>query len=231
MRIYSFFADVMDDRAYIRDKKEMNHAKNVLRLVVGNRVRVIDGLYEYSAIIESISSREIILDIKSREKDNYSLTTDIDAYVGIVKNEAMSEMITHLTEIGVNSFTPLVTRYSSSSINMDRINKITKEAAKQCLAVKGMNILESKKIEDLILTNYDVVILGRERSNSKRISDLQHRIKKAKKVAFIVGPEGGFTEQEVALLEKSSDAISLGKRIYRAETAAIVIAGIIKEFI
>lgn len=231
MRIYTFFADVIENRAYIRDKKEINHAKNVLRLKVGDSVRIIDGSYEYSASISNISSQEMSLDIENKEEDRYSLVKDIDAYVGIVKNDAMHEIITHLTEIGINSFIPLVTRYSLSKINREKLEKITREAAKQCLAVKGMKILKEAKLKDINFKEYDLVIFGKERSEDRKISDLKNEIKKANKIAFIVGPEGGFEDVEKEFLDKNTKSITLGNRIYRAETASIVIAGIIKEFI
>lgn len=225
MRIYSFFVDSIEDGvAYIRDKKEISHLANVLRLKVGDRVRLVDGSYEYISLILSISKREVSFEILERKKDIYSLDRNICAIVGIVKPKAMSEIVLHLTEIGINSLIPLKTEFSFSNFNTSKWENISKEAAKQSLSVKSMQINDIIGIEDINFNKYDLVIACIERKSSN-LSSINKDLNRYKNICYIIGPEGGFSEKEKTFLESNATVIGLGSRVLRAETAAIVVGG------
>lgn len=225
MRIYSFFADsVKGKEAYIRDKKEISHLSNVLRLKVGDKVRLVDESYEHISIISSLNKAEVVCEILESREDIYSLDRNISAIVGIVKPKAMSEIVLHLTEIGINNLTPLKTEFSFKNFNLNKWENISKEAAKQSLSVKSMQINDIIDIEDINFNKYDLVIACIERKNSN-LNTINRELKNYKNICYIIGPEGGFSEKEKELLESKSKVIGLGNRVLRAETAAIVVGG------
>ena len=81
-----------------------------------------------------------------------------------------------------------------------------------------------------LLKNYDIVLFANETEQNERIYDTLNKNKQAKKIGIIIGPEGGFTNEEIELLKTVSHSISLGKRILRTETAGIYLCSIINDF-
>ena len=213
----------------ITDKSDCNHIRNVFRLGAGDDVRIVDGEFEYITEIKEISGKEIKLKIIQKNNDDYSLKINIDAAIGILKNEKMNMAIKKLTEIGINRIIPLQTERVVVKINekKEKWDITVKEALKQCKGVKFTEIEEVTGLQSLNYEIYDKIIYAYE--NSCESETLFNMIDvKDKNILYIVGPEGGITEEEVMFLKnKGGIEISLGKRILRAETAAIVIGGIL----
>mgnify|MGYP000900787299 FL=1 len=141
----------------------------------------------------------------------------------------MNLAIQKLTEIGVNKIIPLKTERVVVKINekKEKWEIVVKETLKQCKGVKFTEIEEVTGLQSLNYEIYDKIIYAYE--NSCESETLFNLIDiKDKNILYIVGPEGGITEEEVMFLKnKGGIEISLGKRILRAETAAIVIGGIL----
>lgn len=225
MRIYNFFADKIEDKkAYIVNPREIRHF-NVLRINEGDSVRLIDGVKEYIAEVDDISKKEIELSILSEREDIYSLDKSIDLYMGMTKPDAMSEIVTHLTELGIESIYPVKTEYSFKKVNSDKLQIISQEAAKQCWAVKGLKIRDGVYLKEIDFTKYDLVLAAVAREENKKIAHFHNEILKAKKIAYIIGLEGGFSSEEKIFLSEKVESFSLGNRILRAETAAVVVGG------
>ena len=213
----------------INDRGDCNHIQNVYRLNVGDSLRVIDGEYEYATEITSMGKKEIKLKIIEKKTDNYSLNINIDVALGILKNDKMNLAIQKLTEIGINKIIPLKTERVVVKINekKEKWEIVVKETLKQCKGVKFTKIEEVTGLQSLNYGIYDKIIYAYE--NSCESETLFNLIDiEDKNILYIVGPEGGITEEEVMFLKnKGGIEISLGKRILRAETAAIVIGGIL----
>ena len=122
----------------IFDKTEINHIKNVYRLKVGDKIRVIDYNFEYISEILSISKNLVELKILEKNEDNYSLDINLDLAIGILKNEKMKLLIQKLTEVGVNKIIPFNSERVVVKIDdkKDKWDTIIKESMKQCRAVK-----------------------------------------------------------------------------------------------
>ena len=135
-----------------------------------------------------------------------------------LKHDPMSFLIEKATEIGVTDFQPIITeRTNSHRINIERLRKNATEASQQCERLDIPTIHEPMPLNSF-LNNLPKNIHWHcclERSDSG-ISEIQFP------AGFIVGPEGGWSNQERTMLEKNTTSISLGKNILRAETAAIV---------
>lgn len=223
--------NISDTKIIIDNKLDCGHIQNVYRLQINDEVRVIDGEFEYLTKILSISKKEIVLEIIKKIEDNYSLDVNINMAIGILKNDKMNLVIQKLTEIGVNKIIPLKTKRVVVKINekKEKWETVVREALKQCRGVKFPKVSEIKKICEIDYERYDKIIFAYENSeNSKPIFELIN--KKDKNILCVIGPEGGITKEEVNFLkEKNAFEVSLGARILRAETASIVVAGIISN--
>ena len=217
--------NISDTKIIIDNKLDCGHIQNVYRLQINDEVRVIDGEFEYLTKILSISKKEVVLEIIKKIEDNYSLDVNVDMAIGILKNDKMNLAIQKLTEIGVNKIIPLKTKRVVVKINekKEKWETVVREALKQCRGVKFPKVSEIKKICEIDYERYDKIIFAYENSeNSKPIFELID--KKDKNIL------GGITKEEVNFLkEKNAFEVSLGARILRAETASIVVAGIISN--
>ena len=224
--------DENNGKILIKDKSDCNHIQNVYRLNVGHELRIIDGEYEYFTEIIQISKKEVSVKILEKKEDSYSLNVNIDVAMGILKNDKMNLAIQKLTEIGVNRIIPLKTERVVVKINekKEKWDVVVREALKQCRGIKFTEITPVKKLAEIDYSKYDKIIFAYENSDeSKSLSEIIE--KEDKNILYIIGPEGGITQEEVDFLKNSKAMeISLGKRILRAETAAIVVCGIIANF-
>ena len=224
--------DENNGKILINDKSDCNHIQNVYRLNAGNELRIIDGEYEYLTEIIQISKKEVFVKILEKKEDSYSLNVNIDVAMGILKNDKMNLAIQKLTEIGVNRIIPLKTERVVVKINekKEKWDIVVRETLKQCRGIKFTEIMPVKKLAEIEYSKYDKIIFAYENSGeSKSLSEIIE--KGDKDILYIIGPEGGITQEEVDFLKNNKAMeISLGKRILRAETAAIVVCGIIANF-
>ncbi|WP_462425537.1 RsmE family RNA methyltransferase [Fusobacterium varium] len=227
--------NISRDRITINEKSDINHLKNVFRVKLDEKIRAVDGEKEYFCKVVSIDKKEIILEIEQIFEDRYSHKVKIDAALGILKNDKMDLAIQKLTEIGVNKIIPLAVKRGVVKITekKDKWDLIVREALKQCQAVKVTKIDEVKKLEEIEFEEYDLIIVPYECEEEYTLKNLlRNEEKSPKKILYIIGSEGGFDPEEIEFLKrKKANIVTLGRRILRAETASIVVGGIlINEF-
>ncbi len=219
----------------VNEKSDINHLKNVFRIKIDEKIRAVDGHKEYFCKVVFIDKKEIILEIEEIFEDRYSHKVKIDAALGILKNDKMDLTIQKLTEIGINKIIPLSVKRGVAKITekKDKWDLIVREALKQCQAVKATQIDEIKKLEEIEFEEYDLVIVPYECEEEHTLKNLfKDRESLPEKVLYIIGSEGGFDPEEIEFLKrKKAKIVTLGRRILRAETASIIVGGIlINEF-
>ena len=227
--------EVYDEYILVVDTNDINHIKNVFRKEKGDIVRAVDGSNEYLCEIEEINDKEIKLKIIEKKADKFSLDIELDAGISILKGDKMDLTIQKLTELGINKIIPIAVKRCVVKLDKkkDRWDTIAKEALKQCQGVVPTVVDEIKKIDKLNLKDYDLVLVPYENEEEIFLKDILRNLKvKPSKILYVIGAEGGFEKEEIDYLkENGAKIISLGKRILRAETAAIVTGGvIINEF-
>lgn len=221
---------------------DINHIKNVLRLPVGEKILICnqDNSQNYISKITKISKNSIICQILSEEKSTSESNIKIDIFQGLPKADKMELIIQKATELGANSFIPVVFKRTIVKIDekdknkkIERWQKIAEVAAKQ----SGRDIVpEIKNIENVknicnLFKEYDIVLVAYECENKKSLKDELHKLKNNKKelkIAIVIGPEGGIDESEIEVFKNAGvKIITLGKRILRTETVALVMTAII----
>ena len=227
--------NILENKIIIDEKGDVNHLKNVFRVKIDEKVRAVDGEKEYLCRVAELDKKSVTLVIDEIFEDRFSTKVKIDAAIGILKNDKMDLTIQKLTEIGINKIIPLSTKRGVEKVSekKDKWDLIVREALKQCQGVKPLIIDEVTKIEKLKLEDYDLVIVPYECEDEYTLKNLlRKQTKELKSVLYIVGPEGGFDIEEIEYLkQKGANIVTLGKRILRAETASIVVGGVlINEF-
>lgn len=223
-------------RIIIDDKNDVNHLKNAFRVKEGEIIRAVDGENEYICRVLSIEKKEMTLEILETRKDTAVKNTEITAGLSIIKNDKMELAIQKLTEIGVDKIIPLETKRTIVKLNekKDKWDVVVKEATKQCQRVRLLEIDNIKKLKDLDYSQYDLVIVPYECEEEYSLKNLLRGLESVpKKILYLIGAEGGFDVSEIEYLKSMDNVriVTLGKNILRAETASIVVGGIlINEF-
>lgn len=214
------------------DGPEAHHLATVCRLRIGDEVCLFNGDgQEYPARITHAARREVGLDIFAAQKPERELPFTLEVAAPLPKGDRCQFLIEKLTEIGVTSFIPLMCHYSNThprESKRDKLERYVIEASKQCGRNTLMTIGE--------LTPWEKYV-GREDLEGSRIlahpgtmSRPLRELVASHPIRVAVGPEGGLTEEEVALaVERGWQTVNLGPRILRVETAALVLAARITE--
>lgn len=227
--------NICDNIIEIKEKNDINHLKNSFRIKVGEIIRAVDGVYEYICEVIEVEKKSVKLQIKERNEDNYSNEVIIDAGIGILKNDKMDLTIQKLTEIGINKIIPLNTKRGVVKLSekKDRWDLISKEALKQCQGVKFLEIDQIKSLKEIEYDKYDLIVVPYECEERYLLKNVLKELKESpKRILYLIGPEGGFERDEVEYIKENKGiSVSLGKRILRAETASIVVGGVlVNEF-
>lgn len=206
----------------ITDTRKIHHLLNILRVKRGDKLCLFnesDG--EWLAEIMSIKGKTITCDVqkKIRELEEES---GIKIAFAPIKQDRLRFLIEKATEIGVDAFIPVTTNRSIvRDVNIHKTHSYITNAVEQS---ERITVPEITKAYDLkkFLKDYskDTIIFCNECEQSRHISQIGQK----NKYIILVGPEGGFTEEERNLLTSKTNVISvrLIKNILRSETAAIV---------
>ncbi len=251
MRLHRFFVQegtVNGNEALIRDPKILNQWRNVFRYTTGSRVLLFDGTgAEYLALIASINPDRAelqILEKEERKTEKPVAGQRIHLFMSIIKNNNFDLVLQKAAEIGVDVIVPIVSdRVIKKSINMERSKRILIEASEQSghitvpelsepqTLVAALDAFEQQGGKPIICqagaTGWNQKLIGVASGMgskfSKRVSD----------VSFVIGPEGGWSSQELEYFKKKKyTSVSLGARTgshtLRAETAAIAVLALVQ---
>ena len=210
-----------DDGTIEITDESVHYISNVLRLRAGDYITLFTYKGEYmGGEIVSIYKNHAIIAAQSLTPPDTESSLDITLFQGLLKGEKLELVIQKATELGVKKIVPIITERSVPSFTrkIDRLQKIAGQACRQSGRVKIPNISEPVNFRDSIKRHTGHGIIFYEGAGT-RIPSFEPSIDK---IDIYIGPEGGFSEGEVRLAEsKGLIVTTLGKRILRAETAAI----------
>ena len=156
---------------------------------------------------------------------------NVSVFQALVKSDNMSLIIQKLTELGVKDFYPFESDFITSKDKNGKVSKfqeISNQSIKQCKRSIPMTIHSTLSFNQMleILKSYDMVIFANECEKNDALNS--SNLSKKQNIAIIIGSEGGFSEKEIDSLKKLGvQSISMGKRILRAETAAISLTSVV----
>ncbi|MEX2172607.1 MAG: RsmE family RNA methyltransferase [Pirellulales bacterium] len=224
-----FSAVPIADERVVLEGDEAHHLLHVMRAGPGARVVLFDGSgWEFDAEVKSCQRRTVELDVLSRREVNRELSHRLVMGVALPKGDRQKWLVEKLTELGVTELVPLNTERSVAQPGgaaIERLARTVIEASKQCGRNRLMQISRARTFADFVnsATTGGSVQRIIAHPTGRILTELVHR--GGQDIVCTVGPEGGFTdaEHDTALVE-GWEAVSLGPRILRIETAAIALA-------
>lgn len=229
MELRRFFvspSDISGDEVVLRGD-EFAHMTRVLRMKKGFKVIVCadDGTERLCTVKDIFSDSALLTVDEVNRVDRKS--ANVTLYCGLLKNQKLDFVVQKAVELGIDRIIPFVSENSAETkFNTERARRIALEAAKQCGTAYLSQVCDPVKFDDVLadFPQYTDVLFAyeRERKNPVRNTDF-----KGRKIALVVGSEGGFTEAEyLKALECGARSVTLGRRILRAETADIVLCAL-----
>jgi 16S rRNA (uracil1498-N3)-methyltransferase len=217
---------------------ELKHLRTVRRLRAGDEIELFDGQGKrYSARIAKEDSNQAVVEITGIYPE---ASSSLNLVLGqaLPKARKMDIIVQKATELGVSTLIPFscartVPQYDEKrgSVREKRWQKIAREAAKQCGRTTVPEIRKIVSFRELLklYPDFGLKLTPWEEERSRGLKALLKRSHKKKKIFMVVGPEGGFTAEEISQAKRSGFIpVSLGKRILRTETVALTLLSIIQ---
>ena len=213
--------------------EDYNHIVNVLRMKVGDGLVLFNGDgCDYTFRIDKINKKTIDATFNSKKTNLKENASKVTLFQAFIKQDNLELVSQKLTELGIDQlglFSSDYTNMKCKETVTEKLKKVSIEACKQCERSKPLDIFVAGTFDAMIerLKDFDAVIFAYEKSK-KSLKDCLRKLK-AKNIAIVVGPEGGFSEQEKnKMLELSNvEEVSISKNILRAETASIMLSSVV----
>lgn len=212
----------------VNDLHIIHQMKKVLRMRLGDQCVFLDNSgFEFLSEITRLDEKKIVATVLEKRKNLAEPTLFVTLYQALPKKMELFEWVLQKgTEIGVSEFVPLITeRTERRSIpKTERLLKILKEASEQCERGKIPEFKEPVEFE-FAIQNADSgkKLLLHSRGEFPLLSEKLSELKTQSRISLFIGPEGGFTNNEIEMARENRLFIySLGPRILRTESAGIV---------
>ncbi len=228
-----YFANIDQDYFVHVSKEDEHHILHVMRMKKGDEIEVVDNKQLYLCRLDDTNPltismvHEIASDVEIKE--------DVTLLYALTKGDKIDLVLQKATELGVKKVALIqsertVVKYDSKDLEKksQRFVKIMKEASEQShrlvvpefLGIFNLKALPPQAFSDVNFVAYE--------KDASKVSEQFQGLEKGKSVSILIGPEGGFSKQEIDnLVSLGFIRTSLGKRILRAETAAIYALSVI----
>lgn len=210
------------------DGNQAHYLKNVLRKNVGDLLRLFNGRDgEWMAAVENLSKKSALICLSEQLRAQRVVNRRVHIFFPPIKKTRMDFLIEKAVELGVTDLHPVLTQNTETrKINQERVQMQIIEAAEQCERLDIPTLYDLQNFKEVIVQTNIETICAIERCDAADIKDLKSG---DKDIAFMAGPEGGFTKEEHMYLldQKNCSAVSLGSNILRSETAFLKFLSII----
>jgi 16S rRNA (uracil1498-N3)-methyltransferase len=223
----------------IVEGQELEHLRKVLRLKPGDRITVFDDSgWEHEAVIRSlggaVGSIEILRSIEAQRESPLQITLA----VGLTKGDKLDFVVEKATELGVQRIMPFSSAFSVPKLDERKIaartarwQKIALSATKQCGRTRVPEIVPLCSLQELLARSQPqgVKLFFWEKAAERSLRQLYEKNSTAQMVMLAIGPEGGFSAEEAELARRCGFELAhLGRRILRAETAAVTALALVQ---
>ena len=227
--MHLFYTPALAGEVHTLDEQESKHAVRVLRLVKGDPVILVDGTGGwFEAVIVEDHPKRCQLIIKSETSDYQPLPYSLHLAVSPTKNlDRFEWFLEKATEIGITEITPLLChRTERKQVKKERLERILVSAMKQSLKAYKPILNDPVPIKDFLEVKRGGTLgIAHCYPQDRKVL---HKLGPTANYTLLVGPEGDFTEEEVADAMKAGYLpFHLGKSRLRTETAAVYITAAI----
>ena len=228
-----YFASVDNQGVVTLSKDDEHHVLHVMRMKKGDEIEVVDNQKLFLCLIES--TNPLSISVIHEIANDVEINEDVTLLFALSKGDKNDLVIQKATELGVKKVALIntertVVKYEQKDITkkIERFQKIMKEASEQShrlIVPTLLGIFDLKNLTKEVYSDLNYVAYEKDASLT---NEAFKGLKKGQSVTILVGPEGGFSSQEIDYLtEQGFIRTSLGKRILRAETAAIYALSVI----
>ena len=221
-------------------EEESRHVAKVLRLQAGSELELLDGQGSVYRAVVVATGRQVEARIVGVVAEDRGTGKIVWVGQGILKGEKMDTVVQKCTELGVTRFSPLQTARCQGKADAaqnrkrhDRWQRVGLAACKQCLRPQLMRIDTPAELTALLREGESAAqrLLFWEEEKLVHLQDIP-ALPEAQSVALLLGPEGGFSLDEIDLARQCGwSTVSLGERILRAETATLTAVSLIQFLI
>ncbi len=233
-----FFTDpsnIIDRDIYIRGQ-DYNHIKNVLRMKHGEVLSVSDGITEneYRCHIENYTEDAVHCRLDFIKVSNVELPVRVCLFQSLPKADKMELVIQKSVELGVSEIIPVASKRCVTVLEkkkaagrVSRWNAIAEAAAKQSARNVIPKVHDIRTFKEAVsyASDCDIRLIPYELAeNFDKTKAVINKIRPGDSIAIFIGPEGGYTEEEIETAKEGGlTPVTLGRRILRTETAAMVV--------
>ena len=235
MQRYYVPKDQWNKESVILINEDAHHIKRVMRQQIGDTVicNHPDGQAAV-CMIEQMTDDHVQVRINTWLDEDSELPVHVTIAQGLPKGSKLELIFQKGTELGATAFQLFEADRSiakwdpkKAEKRLSRYRKIIKEASEQCHRLVMPVIKEFESLENMVGSDdYDYILFGYEeeakRQSINSLAKVLTQITDGQRILIIIGPEGGFSQEEVLLLtSKGAIPVRLGKRILRTETASL----------
>ncbi len=222
-------SNIKDTTIVISDREDVRHISKVLRLKTKETIEISDGeTYEYLAQISDISQDFVEAIILEKNHFQREPLLNITLYQSVPKQSKMETIVQKSVELGASNIIPVFTERTivqdkgNFNKKVERWQKISYGASKQSKRGIVPKVGKPLSFDEMLqeIQDKELVLLLYEDEKRTYMKEVLRKQNGIKKMAIIVGPEGGFSEEEVVkIIDHGAVSVSLGKTILRTETA------------
>lgn len=218
---------------------DVNHIKNVLRMKIGEKLLISNGMnMDYLCELTKVTSEEVIATIVSVDEDGGELPSKVYLFQGLPKADKMELIIQKAVELGVYEIIPVSMKHSIVKLDekkqVNKVNRwqaIAESAAKQSKRSIVPNVKHVMSFQEALdyAKNFEYNLIPYEHADQmQETKKIIGSLKAKTSIGVFIGPEGGFDEMEIKNARKCNmRTITLGKRILRTETAGLTALSVI----
>ena len=233
-----YFVNKIEDKFILSDS-DFHHIKNVMRIKENDNIICVYNNHSYLCKIKYENNSYQIIVIEEVTKD-VELNKEVLLYQALIKNDKFDLVVQKSTELGVSKIIPTV--FNRSIIKVDsskkdnklfRYEKIVKEACEQSHRQIMPEVCDYTSVKNIKLDQDTLGLMAYENNGDfKSLFNTLNDTSKYNRIAIVIGPEGGFCDDEVKYLTSIGfKSVSLGKRILRSETASMYLLSVISHYL